>query len=428
MQQEGQPPAFASATIFLVGALIVSMAVWAAFTEVDEIARGEGRVIPATRTQIIQATEAGVVEEIAVKVGQIVRKGQLLVRLDDTTTSSSLGETEAKVRTLKARIARLELEHSGNLEAPYQCPEDVRAVSPPVCENEARLLAARRDNFSNTLSVLVQRRIQRENELGEAHANTASLEGSLEISHRELALIEPMAKRNLVAKTELIRVERSVNDFAGQLNVTRESIGRIEGAIEEARLQIKELSLKLQQEALSDKTEALAELSVLQETMRGDTGRVARTDIRSPVDGVVNTMQINTLGSFVQPGTVIAEVVPTSEELLVQARISPQDIAFVRAGQPALVKISAYDFSIYGGLDGEVVTVTPDSIVDKETGEAYFEAQVRTHSAQLERNGKQYSITPGMICTAEIITGRKTILRYLFKPINKVWHEAFTER
>ena len=169
-------------------------------------------------------------------------------------------------------------------------------------------------------------------------------------------------------------------------------------------------------------------MSVLEETVRGGADRVARTDIRSPVDGVINTLAINTVGSFVQPGALIAEVVPTSDELLVETRISPNDVAFVREGQSALVKITAYDFSIYGGLAAQVATVTADSVVDQNTGEPYFQVLVKTDKAYLENNGKQFKITPGMVSSVDIITGRKTILHYLLKPINKARQEALTER
>lgn len=414
--------------VFFLAALIAAALVWAYFTEIDEIAQGEGRVIPATRTQSIQATEPGVVKEIAVKIGQLVKAGDLIVRLDDTATMSDLGEVQAKTRALLAKIARLEVEETGDPEADFICPPEVIEAAPAVCENETRLLNARRAAFVNTRGVLEQRLLQRSKERDEAAANIERLEGSLAIARRELDLLTPMAKRKLVAETELIRAQRDVNDTEGQLKALREALPRLDGAIGEAELQLKELELQFRQEALAEKTTTLAELSVLREAARGETSRVERTDIRTPVDGVINTMEINTIGSFVQPGTVVAEVVPTSEELLVEARISPRDVAFVVAGQPALVKITAFDFSIYGGLDGTVVNVSPDSIVDQKTGEPYFEVRVRTSKAYLEKDGKTFNITPGMICSVSIMTGRKTILQYLLKPVNKAREEALTER
>jgi len=248
------------------------------------------------------------------------------------------------------------------------------------------------------------------------------------LGKRELSLLQPLAKQGLVAKTELIRAERDVNDLDGQLKSNRELIGRIKGSVSEAELQIKELGLLLQQEAFNEKTTTLAELSVLEETVRGSANRVARTDIRSPVDGIINSLAINTIGSFVQPGTPIANIVPTSEELLVEARISPRDIAFVREGLEAKVNITAYDFSIYGGLDAVVSTVTADSVVDQQTGETFFYVHVKTDKSYLEHRGKQFDITPGMISSVDITTGKKTILQYLLKPLFKARKEALTER
>ena len=419
---------FAHILIIIVVAMFGIFSVWAAHTEIDEISRGDGRVIPASRTQSIQATEPGVIKDILVKPGQVVKQGQLIVRLDDTTSASELGEFEARVRALKARIARIQLEEIGDLTSPYACPVDVKEAAVQICENEQKLMEARRAAHRNTRSVLKQRLLQRKQELGETTANIKKLTADEEISGRELKLIEGIAKRKLVAQTELIRVQKEYNRVIGELSISRETVPRLEGAIEEAELQMKELELQFKQDALTQKTEALSELSVLQESVRGETNKVDRTDISSPVDGVINTMEVNTIGSFVQPGTVVAEVVPTSQELFVEARISPNDVAFVVPGQQALVKITAFDFSIFGGLEGEVVNVSPDSIVDQNTGEPYFEVRIKTARSSLSKGSIEYNITPGMICVVDIITGRKTILSYLLKPINKARQEAFTER
>lgn len=423
-----RPPFFASILILLIVALIVSFFVWAHYTQIDEIARGSGKVIPASRTQTIQSSEPGVIKEIAVQVGELVKKGQLIVRLDDTTSASNLGEVEAQARSLEAQIARLKIEESGDFEAAYECPESVAKVAPSICKNEENLLAVNREAYRNNVDVLRQRLIQREKDLDEALANVKRLKGALEISKRELDLLTPMVKDKLVAETDLIKAQRDVNDYSGQLDSVTESIDRLKGAVEEAKLQVRNVLLKYEQDALSSKTDALAKLSVLREQARGESTKVARNEIRSPVEGVINTLEVNTLGAFVQPGGTIAEIVPTSEELLVEARISPRDIAFVHSGQEALVKITAFDFSIYGGLEGKVINVSSDSLVDQKTGEPYFEVRVKTTHAQLERAGKYFKITPGMVCTVDIKTGRKSILHYLLKPINKARQEALTER
>lgn len=428
LAKEDRPPLFASATTILVALLLVAFVLWSSFAEVDEIARGEGKVIPASKTQIIQASEAGVVQEIAVKIGQTVKRDDLLIRLDNTMNSSSLGEQEAKARALRTRIARLKQEQSGQVGGAFVCPPEIQNSAPQICNNEEKLLVARQENFANKLSVLKSRLEQRQKELDEANANLDRLNGNLTVSEREFKLVNAMAKKGLIAQTEQIRVEREQTELNGQIKLAAETIERSKAAIDEAQLQVNEVGLELRQEALNDLTQALADLSVVEETIRGATDRVARTDIRSPVDGIVNTLSVNTLGAFVQPGAVVADIVPTSETLLVEARISPRDVAFVRPDQEALIKITAYDFSIFGGIEGKVANVTADSLVDEKTGEAYYQVRVTTDKSTLQRDGKTYSIIPGMICSVDIKTGRKTILNYLLKPINKAREEAMRER
>ncbi|RWP55643.1 HlyD family type I secretion periplasmic adaptor subunit [Mesorhizobium sp.] len=428
LAREDRPPLFASASIFIIGALFVVFVAWASFAEVDEIARGDGKVIPASKTQIIQASEAGVVQEIAVKIGQVVRKNDLIIRLDNTLNTSSLGEQQAKSRALEVRIARLKYEQSGNLAGPFPCPADIQSIAPQICDNEQKLLTARRENFDNKLSVLKSRLDQREKELDEAAANSERLTRNLAVSDQEAKLVGSMVKKGLMARTEQIRVEREQTELNGQLNLSGETVKKIRSTITEAQLQVEELGLQLQQEALDELTQALAELSVVDETIRGATDKVARTDIRSPVDGIVNTLELNTVGAFVQPGSVVAGIVPTSETLLIEARVSPRDVAFIRPDQEALIKVTAYDFSIFGGIEGKVSNITADSLVDEKTGEPFYQVRVATDKSTLERDGKAYSIIPGMICSVDIKTGRKTILSYLLKPINKARQEAMSER
>ena len=423
-----RPPLVARLGLLVIGALLCAFVGWAALTELDEIARGDGKIIPVSKTQIVQASQPGVVLEIAVQVGQAVSKGDLILRLDDTATTSSLGESQARARALRVQIARLELEESGELDGEFTCPDDVLAAAPAVCANEAKLLEARARNIENKRSVLTQRKTQRENEQGEALANIVRLEANIAVAEKEEALLAPMVKRKLVAQTDLLRVQKELTDMRGQLALSKESIERLKAAVTEAALQISELALQARQEALAEKTGALSELSVINQTILGAKDRVARTDIHSPVDGIINTLDVNTVGAYVEAGSVVAGVVPTSETLLVEARISPRDVAFVRPGQEALVKVTAYDFSIYGGLDGIVDNISADSLVDRDTGESYYQVRIRTDEAELVKEGRSYRIIPGMVASADILTGKKTVLAYLLKPINKARAEALRER
>jgi adhesin transport system membrane fusion protein len=415
-----------SSSIILVSAAFIAVAIgWASFAELDEVTRADGRVIPSSKTQIIQSSEPGVVQDILVRLGQRVEKGDVLIRLDDTTTASSLGESVARAQALKARIARLRIENAGDPAAGFACPEGVDA---DVCANEANLLAARHQSFLKSVSVFAERVQQRRRELAETRSNIDRLTESLGLAENELTLLEPLAKRRLVSQTDYIRAQRDVADLQGQIRTGAESVGRIEASLREAELQAQQVELQFRQEALSELTEHLAELAVLGQTIVGAEDRVSRTDIRSPVDGIVNNLAINTVGAFVTAGTAVVDIVPVDDKLLVEARVRPSDIAFIRPGQAATVKVTAYDFSIYGGVDGIVDQVSPDSVLDPETRETFYTVLVRTDIAELERDGQTFPILPGMVTQVDILTGKKTILQYLLKPVNKAREEALRER
>ena len=415
-----------SSSIILVSAAFIAVAIgWASVAELDEVTRADGRVIPSSKTQIIQSSEPGVVQDIFVRLGQRVKKGDVLIRLDDTTTASSLGESVARAQALKARIARLKIENAGDPTAGFSCPE---AVNASVCANEANLLAARHQSFLKSVSVFAERVKQRRRELAETRSNIDRLTESLGLAKNELTLLEPLAKRKLVSQTDYIRVQRDVADLQGQIRTGAESVGRIEASLREAELQSQQVELQFRQEALTELTEHLAELAVLGQTIVGAEDRVSRTDIRSPVDGIVNNLAINTVGAFVNAGTAVVDIVPVDDKLLVEAQVRPSDIAFIRPGQDATVKVTAYDFSIYGGVDGVVDQVSPDSVLDPETRETFYTVLVRTDIAELERGGQTFPILPGMVTQVDILTGKKTILQYLLKPINKAREEALRER
>lgn len=428
-EQLERPPLAARLTVAVVVLLIGSFVAWAAFAYVDEIARGDGKVIPVSKTQVIQSSEAGVVQEIAVRVGQVISQGDLLLRLDNTGTAASLGESQAKAHALRAKVARLDLELAGDRTSEQACPADLASAAPAPCANESALLLARRANLDNRRAVLEQRTMQRELELQEAQANIAQLTDVIAAMTKERDAIEPLVRRQLHAETNLLRLERELAQQRGQLTVASAGVARLEAAIDEARIQVRELASQFRQEVNDEKTATLSELAVLEETIRGASDRVRRTDIRSPVDGIINTLDVNTIGAYVQPGAVVAGVVPTSDTLLVEARISPRDVAFVQRGQPALVKITAYDFAIYGGLDGKVANISADSLVDQESGTTYYQVLVETDAAAITtRDGRQHAIMPGMVASVEIMTGSKTVLDYLLKPINRARSEAMTER
>ncbi|PCI02390.1 MAG: secretion protein HylD [Hyphomicrobiales bacterium] len=425
---QDRPPRHWLYVIILICAFLCIALIWAGNAEVDELSRAEGRVVPSSKTQVIKSSEPGVVAEILVRVGEHVREGQQLIRLDDTTTTSSQGEVEAKVRALQAQVVRLRVEYEGREIGEYVCPKLMQAKVPEICDNEVNLLRVRRQTFEQGKQVLQHRVEQRQRELNEAQANRTRLESAFELSRQKLDLIMPLAKKRLVSKTELIAAKRDLSDTMGQRDAVIESIGRLEAALSEAQLQVQQAGLQFRQDALTELTLRLAELSGAKENLRGASDRVNRTDIRSPVDGIVNEIEVNTIGSFVAAGERLLDIVPVGDTLVIEARLKPSDVAFILPGQPANIKFTAYDFSIFGGLDGEVANVSADSIIDPNTREAYYVVLIKTGDSVLHFNGKELPILPGMITSVEIKTGKKTILQYLLKPINKAREEALRER
>lgn len=419
----------AATVIVLSAALFFAFLIgWASFAEVDEVTRGDGKVIPSKKTQTIQSSEPGVVQEILVRLGQQVHQGDILVRLDSTLNTSNLGEVEAKSRTLQAQIARLRIESEGKAAAGYVCPDALRSVAPEVCANEANLLASRYDALRKKLSTMGERVEQRQRELNEATQNAARIGESLELAEKELDIITPLANRNIAPKTELLRAQRAAVELRGQQAANKETIAKVEAALREARNGTQEVDLQFRQDALAELTKASAELSVINQTAKGAQERLRRTDIRSPVDGVVNTLTVNTVGGFVNAGGHVMDIVPLEDALVVETKVKPADIAFLRQGQQALVKITAYDFSIYGGLDAVVEHVSADSVYDEQARETFYIVQVKTDRSFLHYRGKDFPIMPGMVAQVDILTGKKTVLDYLLKPILKARQESLRER
>ncbi|WP_260483273.1 HlyD family type I secretion periplasmic adaptor subunit [Sphingomicrobium flavum] len=412
------PMGSAQKTIMLIGIAFALFLIWGAIAQVDEVTRGQGEVIPSGRIQLIQSSEPAIIEELLVRSGQTVERGQLLARLDDTQSASELGQIEAETQSLQAREARLRAEGTG---AALSC---VGAG----CSDEQQVSAARRSALSSRVSALAAQAEQSRRDAGEAQATIDSLTSSLRLARQNVTRLEPLAARNIVPQTELDTARREVIDLEGRIAAAREQRGRAQAAVNEANAQAAEARASFRQEALDERSRVAERIAVNEQSLRGAEGRVARTELRSPVNGVVNDVQVTTIGGFVQAGEKVMEVVPVGDKLLVETRVRPADIAFVAVGDKALVTVTAYDFSIYGGLEGKVVQVSADSLYDEVEREAYFNVIVETDRAFLENKGRRLPITPGMMTDTQIITGRKSVLAYLLKPIQKATNEALRER
>jgi adhesin transport system membrane fusion protein len=380
--------------------------IWAMFAHVDEVTRGQGKVIPTSKIQIIQASEAATVQELKVKSGQRVHRGELLALLDNPQSRQVEAETEA----LEARSARLAAEGAG--------------ASAQLSGEEATLSDVRRQALSSRVAALRASAEQRRREAAEAAATISSLSQSLALAQQNVDRLAPLAAKNIVPQTELANAQREVVDLRGRIAAAREQQGRAMAAVAEANSQASEASFTFRQDALNERSQVTQKLAVNAESLRGARGQ----ELRSPVDGVVNDVQVTTIGGFVQPGQKVMEVVPLGDKLLVETRVKPSDIAFIKVGDKALVKVTAYDFSIYGGLEGRVVQVSADAIYDEVERQSYFNVIVETSRAYLEANGSKLPITPGMITDTQIITGRKSVLSYLLKPVLKARSDALRER
>jgi len=409
-----QPLTGSRLIIVTVAAGFALFLLWAMLAQVDEVTAGQGKVIPSSKVQLIQAAEPATISELLVRSGQRVARGQLLARLDDTQSTSALGQIESETRSLTERAARLAGEGTGTAAA--------------MGADEAALSAVRRQALGSRVAALRSSAEQRRREVAEANATIASLKGSLALASRQVAMLEPLAAKNIVPQTELITARREVIDLQGRIAAAREQAGRASAAVNEALSQASEAQFSFRQEALNERSQINQKIAVNEESLRGARGRVTKAELRSPVDGVVNDVQVTTIGGFVQAGEKVMEVVPMGDKLLVETRVQPKDIAFIKVGDKALVKVTAYDFSTYGGLDGRVVQVSADSIYDEATREAYFNVIVETTRAYLDAGGRRLPITPGMMTDTQIITGRKSVLSYLLKPVMKARSDALRER
>ncbi|MDX5628482.1 MULTISPECIES: HlyD family type I secretion periplasmic adaptor subunit [unclassified Brenneria] len=411
-------------TLWSIGAFFLFFILWAAFADIDEVTRGNGKAIPSSRLQKIQNLEGGIVTELFVREGQVVQPGDPLLRLDDTRFASNVGETEADRFALILRIERLNAEIN---DRELTLSADIAARSPEVAKGERELYNSRRQQFHNEISGLEEQLIQRRQELRDFVAKQSQFRNSLNLLQQEIRMSEPLIAEGAISKVEVLRLRRAEVETKGQLESVTLSIPRAESAIKEIENKIQETGGRYKSEALAQLNEAQTNLNKLSATGKALEDRVNRTLVVSPVRGIVQQTLVNTIGGVIQPGSDLVEIVPLDDKLLVEARIRPQDIAFLHPGQEAIIKLTAYDYTIYGGLKGHLEQISPDTVTDKE-GNSFYIIRLRTDKNYLGSEEKPLLIIPGMIATVDIITGKKTILSYLLKPILRAKAEALRER
>ncbi|MGO4158745.1 HlyD family type I secretion periplasmic adaptor subunit [Cupriavidus sp. YAF13] len=410
-------------------AFLILALTWAALAKVDEVTVGEGKVIPSSQVQTVQNPDGGVVSEILVRVGEIVQKNQPLMRIDDTRFSASYKEGQAKDDVLIARMARLAAEAGGTPFVTTRQPGGKESVK--FVAEEQSLFESRQRELQASLAVLRQQADQRRQELAEKRSREAQLQHSYTLVAKELAMTRPLAQKGVVSDVELLRLEREANDLAGELSVTRLALPRLDAAYREVRQKIDEMSAHFRADAMRDLNQARAEQAALSAANTALEDRVVHAIVRAPVAGVVKQIKINTVGGVVQPGMELMEIVPLDDTLLIEARVRPADVAFLHPGQEATVKLSAYDYSIFGGFPATLEHISADTLTPEKPGEkpeAYYRILVRTRQNRSSGQSGPVPILPGMVATVDIRTGQKTVLHYLLKPIIKTKDTALRER
>ncbi len=416
-----QNPLKARLLLYGILAVLIAVIAWAWFAKVDEVTRGEGRVIPSRQVQVIQSLDGGIVSEILIKEGDLVKIGMPLIKIDETRAISSLRENKGQYLALLAKQARLKALAQGGA---FNPPAEVQTESPQIYEQEYALYSASRDDLDSIVNIARDQMVQREKELIEVQFKAEIAEKTYESANKELAANRPLLASGAVSEIDILKLEREATRARGEIDQAGAQGNRIKVSISEARRKITEAEQNFKSRVRTELNETSAKLDSITETSVGLTDKVKQATLKSPVNGKVSRLFYNTLGGVIQPGKEVMELVPTDDALVLETKVDIKDIAFLRPDQSAIVKLTAYDYTIYGTLDAKVESIAANSTVD-EKGNAYYIVRVRTAQTSL---GKGLPIIPGMVAQVDILTGKKTILSYLLKPVLKAKSYAFSER
>ncbi len=405
-------------------ALMLFAYIWAAITEVEELTRGQGQVTPSQDIQIVQSLEGGIIKGILVKEGEAVKKGQILLRISDVFFSSEERGTEAKFLSLEAKKYRLKAEAQN---APFTVPEELKLKLSKTIENERALYESRQKELQAAFRIQEENIKKAQADDAEVTAEINRLTESRRLLNKELSITKEMVRERAAPKLDQIRLERESADISGQIKAREQEKKGLQAALASAENERKAQRDKFTSQALEELNDVETQIASLKENLRSMEDRVDRTEIRAPVDGVVNKIHLKTIGGVVEPAMKLVEIVPSNDTLKIVAMVKPTDIAFLNVGQPAKVKVTAYDSQIFGALDGELTRIAATSVTDNE-GNVMFEVEVRTHKTYLGTKVKPLPITAGMVADIEVITGKRTILNFLMKPIYRGFNRALRER
>lgn len=407
--------------------LLASLLVWTNYAILDEVTRGTGQVIPSQRVQVIQNLEGGILEETLVRENQIVEKGDILVRISNEMAQSTLKDVASQALEHQAAIARLKAESTGT-EPVFS--EDLQAKSPKAVTDQMAIYRARMDQLTQEMNILRSQYTQRVQEASEMAIRRNQAAQDLKLAQEQMNIAKPLMEKNVYPRVEYLSLERSVSSLRGDLQSLNVAIPRTQQAAQEIKERQAQRMAEFRATALQEMNQHQVELNSKLHALSAGQDRVTRTDVRSPVRGTVKQVILNTAGGVVKPGEPILEIIPLDDTLLIEANIKPADIAFLHPGQKAMIKITAYDFSIFGGLEGSVEQISADTIEDTkgDKKESFYKVKLRTQSATLAYRGEKLPIIPGMTASVDILTGKKSVLDYLLKPILKAKENALRER
>ncbi len=418
------PRRWTNGLLLFIVATVIALIGWAWWAELEEVTSGAGLVIPASKVKVVQNLEGGIVLAILTEDGAQVKKGQVLLRIDPTGFGARLNESLGRQAGMQVTLRRLRAEAE---ETEPDFDDALIEQWPDLVSRELTLFLSRRESLQASLNALNELVLQRGQEIKEVRNQIRVVGRSLSLAKKELELMRPAVRAGIVSRVELFRTESRVNDLDGQLSSARLSLPRIKATLAEAKQRFEERKKQFRSEALLERNLLEVELSALTETIGAEQDRVARTDVRSPVDGIVKELKVTTIGQVVQPGLDLVEIVPLDDTLLIEAEVRPADIAFLRPGQPAVVKLTAYDFTLYGTLEGVLERISVDTIED-EQGERFYKILVRTQRNFLGEEAAGNVILPGMVAQVDVITGKKTVLQYITSPLLRVQGQALRER
>ncbi len=428
-----KPSRLSTLVFFVIISIFVSAIVWASLAQIDELARGNGKIIPSNKIQTVQSLDGGIISEILIKEGEIVIQGQSLMKIDTTRFKATLEEIKQEYLSLLAVKVRLNTEVNINVNRrlkKLKFPKKVLEDKSQYNKVETSLLKSRFNELKASLRVLSNQHDQNKEELKEIKTKIKNLKKTYKLIEEQKKTIKKLVRRRIKSKYDLLNIEKEYTITKGKLESAIISIKKSKLAILESKNKISEKIYFFKSKASMELQKTVGLINKFEAKLIGNEDKVAKTTIKSPVNGIIKNLNINTIGGVVQPGMTLAEIVPTSDILLVEAKIAPKDIAFINPSQKAIIKLTAYDFSIYGGLDGKIVEISADSIIDKDSKEglSYYRVIVKTNKNYLERHGKKLPIIPGMIASVDIVTGKKSILDFILKPILKVKQNSLHER